>query len=252
MQSHYIDVTQVLLYLFWAFFIGLVIYLHREDKREGYPLETDRKGEMLEGFPGLPTPKTFVLGHGAGSVSFPNDRRETRPIAARSLSGHPGTPLEPAGNPMLGAIGPGAYADRADTPDLALDGRPKIVPLRVAKEFFVASHDPNPVGMSVIAGDGAVAGTVCDVWVDRSEPQVRYYEVDVADSGRRALVPSGFVRVDGSNRRIKVRSIYAKHFADVPALARPDQVTLLEEDRISAYYGGGTLYAEPSRAEPLL
>ncbi len=37
----------------------------------------------------------------------------------------------------------------------------------------------------------------------------------------------------------------------MPGLRNPDQVTLLEEDRISAYYGGGTLYAEPSRLGPL-
>ena len=34
-----IDVAQVTLYLFWLFFAGLLIYLRREDKREGYPLE---------------------------------------------------------------------------------------------------------------------------------------------------------------------------------------------------------------------
>jgi hypothetical protein len=29
-------------------------------------------------------------------------------------------------------------------------------------------------------------------------------------------------------------------------------VTLLEEDRLSAYFGAGTLYAEPSRLGPWL
>jgi photosynthetic reaction center H subunit len=29
-------------------------------------------------------------------------------------------------------------------------------------------------------------------------------------------------------------------------------VTLMEEERIAAYYGAGTLYAEPSRGEPLI
>ena len=37
----YIDVAQLVLYVFWIFFIGLVIYLRREDKREGYPLEAE-------------------------------------------------------------------------------------------------------------------------------------------------------------------------------------------------------------------
>ena len=38
----YIDVAQVVLYMFWVFFAGLVYYLHRENKREGYPLDSDR------------------------------------------------------------------------------------------------------------------------------------------------------------------------------------------------------------------
>jgi photosynthetic reaction center H subunit len=38
----------------------------------------------------------------------------------------------------------------------------------------------------------------------------------------------------------------------VPGLANPDQITLQEEDKIVAFYGGGHLYATPQRAEPLL
>jgi photosynthetic reaction center H subunit len=38
----------------------------------------------------------------------------------------------------------------------------------------------------------------------------------------------------------------------VPTTKHPDQVTLLEEEKIMAYYGGGTLYAHPSRKEPLI
>jgi photosynthetic reaction center H subunit len=49
-----------------------------------------------------------------------------------------------------------------------------------------------------------------------------------------------------------VRSIRGDQFAEVPATRNPDQVTRLEEDRITAYYGGGTLYALPSRLGPLL
>jgi photosynthetic reaction center H subunit len=35
-------------------------------------------------------------------------------------------------------------------------------------------------------------------------------------------------------------------------LASPDQITLREEDMVMGYFGGGTLYAKPSREEPLL
>ena len=41
-------------------------------------------------------------------------------------------------------------------------------------------------------------------------------------------------------------------FADVPGTKSTDQVTQLEEEKIMAYYGAGTLYAEPSRVDPLV
>jgi photosynthetic reaction center H subunit len=46
--------------------------------------------------------------------------------------------------------------------------------------------------------------------------------------------------------------VYARHFADVPGLKNPNEVTKLEEEKISAYYGGGTLYADAKRSEPLI
>ena len=55
-----IDLAQMVLYAFWAFFAGLIIYLRREDKREGYPLVRE-DSTTVEGFPAVPTPKTRVL-----------------------------------------------------------------------------------------------------------------------------------------------------------------------------------------------
>jgi photosynthetic reaction center H subunit len=117
----------------------------------------------------------------------------------------------------------------------------------------VHGRDPDPRGKPVIAADGEVAGTVTDVWVDLSEPQIRYFEAEVAGDGgkRRALIPAGFAKVDRTGT-ITVRSLLARHFARIPELAKPDQVTLLEEDKICGYFGGGTLYAEPERQEPCI
>ncbi len=36
------------------------------------------------------------------------------------------------------------------------------------------------------------------------------------------------------------------------ATRQPDTVTILEEEKIMAYYGGGSFYARPGRTEPLL
>lgn len=252
--TSYIDVAQVTLYAFWIFFAGLIVYLRREDKREGYPLESDRSDRvMVQGFPSIPSPKTFLL-HDGSTRSAPRAEPPGRPIAAVPVAPWPGAPLEPTGNPMLDAVGPASYVDRADVPDLTYDhGLPKIVPLRVATDYFVEPRDPDPRGMPVIAADGLVAGEVSDVWVDRSEFLIRYLEVRVpALDGRTVLLPMPFARVVAHLRQIRVASITAAQFADVPALQSPDQVTFREEDRISAYFGSGHLYATPARLGPLV
>ena len=59
----YIDITQVLLYVFWFAFFGLVLYLRREDKREGYPLTSNEPGRKVQGFPAYPGKKEFIPTH---------------------------------------------------------------------------------------------------------------------------------------------------------------------------------------------
>jgi photosynthetic reaction center H subunit len=59
-----------------------------------------------------------------------------------------------------------------------------------------------------------------------------------------------FTRI--GSRGVVVDSVMGSDFAGVPTTRSPDTVTFLEEERIMAYYGAGTLYASPARAEPLL
>jgi photosynthetic reaction center H subunit len=249
-----IDVAQVVLYAFWIFFAGLILYLRREDKREGYPLETDLPGRVVaQGFPALPKPKTFRLRQG-GTVSAPNYKADARELRVRPTAPWPGAPLEPTGNPMIDGVGPASYAERSDTPDTTIDGRPRIVPLRVATDFWVESRDPDPRGMAVVGADRIVAGKVVDAWVDRSETIIRYLEVEITEpkAGGVVLLPMNFAKIDRDRRQVRVSAILHDQFIDVPKLRNPDQVTLLEEDKIVGYYGGGTLYATPHRVGPLL
>lgn len=169
-----------------------------------------------------------------------------------SLGAHPGAPFTPDTDPMRAAVGPGAYADRADVPDVTVHGLPKIVPMRADANFFIEPRDPDPRGMAVVAADGAVAGTIVDAWVDRSEPQIRYFEVELAAGGRTVLLPIGYARIKGRSRTVHVKSIRAAHFDGVPGIRTPEQITLLEEDKIMAYYAGGYLYADDSRLGPVL
>lgn len=253
--TNYIDVAQIVLYAFWAFFVGLIIYLRREDKREGYPLESDRTDRtnrvQVQGFPAMPAPKTFRLAHG-GSVTVPSTTPDRRTLNASPVEAWPGAPLRPTGNPMLEGVGPAAYAERSDQPDLTFEGHLRIVPLRVATDHTVESRDPDPRGMPVLGADGVVGGTVADVWVDRAEPQIRYLEVAIGGGTRTVLLPYGFAKYDVGRHLVNCASITAAQFANVPGLRNADEVTRLEEDKIQAYYGGGTLYATPDRFGPLV
>ncbi|MDE2048956.1 MAG: photosynthetic reaction center subunit H, partial [Betaproteobacteria bacterium] len=86
---------------------------------------------------------------------------------------------------------------------------------------------------------------------DRAEMLFRYLELETATvPARRVLLPINFARID--SRQVNVKSILGAQFAKVPGTRNADTVTLLEEERIMAYYGGGTLYATPQRQEPLL
>ncbi len=247
----YIDVAQVALYTFWLFFAGLIFYLRREDKREGYPLVTEQAGRVLEGFPRMPAPKTFLLPHG-GTVTAPRVEPPEPGFDAMPIAAWPGAPLQPIGNAMLAGVGPAASALRADTPDLMNETTDlRIVPLRVATDHYLDEESPDPRSMTAVGADGVIGGVVSDIWVDRAEAAIRYLEVTLA-AGPSVLLPMPLVRVNALARQVVVQSIMGAQFADVPMLANPDQVTLREEDRIQAYYASGHLYAQPSRLEPLL
>jgi len=252
----YIDVAQLALYGFWLFFAGLIWYLHREDKREGYPLVAPRrKGRVIvEGFPNVPPPKTFLM-HDGSTILVPRPEAPEGPLKAIYADSFPGAPLVPVGDPMLAEVGPGAYARRADVPDLAFDDNlPKIVPLRSAPEFFLAWEDPDLHGFTVVGADGVEAGIVIDTWIDRSEVVVRYVGVRLTLPGatHTVLLPLNYLAIRAKQRQVRTSFIQGAQFAYVPVLRNPDVVTLLEEDKIMAYYSAGVLYATPRRAGPLL
>jgi photosynthetic reaction center H subunit len=248
-----IDLVLVLLYLFFAAFLILILWLNRESKREGYPLVSDRWGRKLyttvEGFPATPPKKHFLVSH---PVPGHGEDRPERDISglAYGVDLQPGSPIVPTGNAMVDGLGPAAWANRADVPDMTFDDNvPKIVPLRAAPGYDTASEDPDPRGKPVVTLDGKVAGTVVDLWVDKSEAIFRYIEVEVSGSGRRVLVPMFLATVSGSGR-VKVVSVTADQLAAAPGIKNPETVTLLEEDKVSAYFGGGHFYATPERSEP--
>lgn len=249
-----IDVAMVVFYAFVLFFLCLVFYLRREDRREGYPLEDEMSGRLDT--PGGPLmqsePKTFILPFGRGTVTTPTKGREPVEIAARRTDRFAGAPYAPTGNPLVDGIGPAAYADRAKWPDLDMEGHPRIVPLGAALDYAIERRDPDPRGWPIFGCDGQRAGTVSEAWVDRADRLIRYLAVDLPSAGGTVLVPMMMVSVDRRHARIVCDAVTAAQFVDAPRIAAADQITLYEEDRVLGYFGGGYLYATPERQEPFL
>lgn len=246
------DAAELMFYIFFLFFIGLVIWLRREDRREGYPLESDVGGHLLDNDGLLQTakPKTFHLPFGQGSVTTPTKGREPIEVPnAHRTAVWAGSPLEPDGDGIGAGVGPGAWAARSDTPDVTHEGDLRIVPIGDTS-IYVESRDPDPRGMRVVGADGNVAGTVADLWVDRSEMMIRYLDVNV--DGKSVLLPMTMAVVDRRRNIVHCSALNAGQFAGAPGLAKAGTITRLEEEKITAYFGSGYLYASPSRAEPYL
>ena len=244
-----IDLALIALWLFFLFFAVLVYYIQTENMREGYPLEDDG-GDTApnQGLFPLPTPKTFILPHGRGEKTVPDYQREARDVALERSSASNGFPFLPTGDPMRDGVGPGSWAPRRDVPELDGKGHPKIRPMSHLEDFAVSAGN-DPRGLTVVAGDGTPVGNVADMWIDEPEALVRYLEVDLFEGGGRKMIPLHFARIKAD--RVLVGSIHGRHFADVPGIKSHEQITLLEEEKIMAYYGGGLLYARaPSPAQP--
>ncbi|MEM9715858.1 MAG: photosynthetic reaction center subunit H [Pseudomonadota bacterium] len=242
------DLASLAIWGFWIFFAGLIYYLQTENMREGYPLQND-DGDLSANqgpFP-VPSPKTFERPHGLEDVTVPTLAPEDRKIPMSRTAASEGFPFEPTGDPMLDGVGPASWAPRANRPELDAHGNPKIVPMSKVKGFRV-SAGVDPHGLPVISGDGQNVGTINDVWIDEGEQLPRYLEFDMGEAGTR-LVPSTLIKIK-SDRAI-IRSLYADQFANIPKHKSARQVTMLEEEKISAYYCGGTLYAG-NRQGPLL
>jgi photosynthetic reaction center H subunit len=247
------DLASLSIWLFWLFFALLIYYLQTENMREGYPLEDeDGNPAANQGLFPIPNAKTFTLPHGRGTVTVPGkeneDAHRRTDLALARTASVGGFPLAPTGDPMADGVGPASWAPRRDEPELDGKGYPKIVPMAHAHGFTVATGR-DPRGMRVGGRDMKAVGTVTDMWVDEPEQQVRYLEIELSPEygGGKRLIPLTLARIKSDH--VMVRSLMKDRFAGIPQHKSDRQVTLLEEDKISAYVAAGSLFADPSKRQ---
>ena len=236
-----IDLVQVLLVAFFLFFGLLIIYLRREDKREGYPLVSHTLRHPVIGWPAPPSSKTYRLIEG-GATSVPH-RWPQHPLGDNPVSKRAGAALTVVGDPVLSQLGAGAFAMRRDDPIMMRDDRPMLLPLRDTHAWQVRRGELDPRGMRVLARDYRPVGTVTDLWVDRDVKILRYLEVRL-DAGGSVLLPIFFAHIRQADREIRVKALKVEHFPHVPRLAHPDRMSPREEDAVTAFYAGGSIYAD--------
>ncbi len=250
------DLASAAIWMFWIFFAGLVYYLQTENMREGYPLQDDDGAAAPNQGPfPVPKPKTFNLPHSRGETVAPSVENEAdharSDLALLRTSQAAGSPYEPTGNPMVDGVGPASWAPRRDVVELDGHGHTKIRPMADLDGFSV-SAGKDPRGLPVVAGDGEVVGRISDMWIDVPESLVRYMTVDLnpEGSGKTRLIPMNMARIKSD--RVKVRSLFGANFDGIPVTKSATEVTLLEEEKIMAWFAGGTLYASPKRLAPQL
>lgn len=250
--TYHVDFAEIATVVFFVAFLAIVLFLRRKDKQEGYPLRAspfDRTA--LLGFPSPREDPTVYLLNEGGSTAAPHHYPDP-PMAAEPLYPFDGTPLSPVGNPLLAALGPGAWVVRSDQPMLTEEGDPMLQPLRGLHGWSLEGQEADPRGMTVFDWRWREVGTVVDVWIDRSIKILRILEVDMQPhlaSGARVLVPIFHTVVRERAREVQVTALDVHQFADIPRPAHPDRITAREDDRLNAYFAAGRFYRD---APPLV
>ncbi len=251
--TEHLDAVQIIVAAFFVFFTGLVYYLRREDKREGYPLrDVSPRNAAIEGFPPMPPAKIYLLQEG-GTTAMPH-HFEPSATRAAPMERHPGAPLVPIGDAMFAEVGPGAYPMRKDTPLLS-EGEPQVLPIRAAPGWDVTRGDADPRGMQVLDAAKVPVGTVTDLWVDRGVKLLRYLEVELdprlgAISAGPLLVPIFRTDIRARRRVVLLRSMLAGYLRTAPRLKSRDRISAREEDQVNAYFAAAAMYGRTYTAEP--
>ncbi len=241
-----LDVAILCVIAFVIFFAGLLVHLRREDKREGYPVEVAGvfgRTQSAQGFPATPKPKLFYRPHDRGVAQAP--RIETpEPVRPGQDLPPMAYPLDPGPDPLNEGVGAAAYTRiREELPDLDVNGEPKLISLNDHSDYYIPDGDPDPRGWVLLSADEKRVGTVHDLWFNRAEFFLRYYEVSIEGADGRRLVPAFFAEALPRDRAVRATTLVAEDMRRTPVRADDSCITMREEDRLNGFYAGGLRFS---------
>lgn len=123
-----------------------------------------------------------------------------------------------------------------------------LAPLADLPAYRVARGEPDIRGWSLDGADGTALGTIGDLVVDLAEEKVRYVVLETAGSGRRVLVPVGYLSIDAERGRVGTRALAEADVLALPGYAG-GQVDRTDEEAVLAVLRdqlrGGRRYLGP-------
>lgn len=248
--TQHIDLAQIAFWVFFLLFLGMVWFLRRNDKREGYPMYASPfTRQRLLGFPLPPPPHTYVLNEG-GRTDTPHLYQQAGP-RAEPFRRFDGTPYTPVGNPLTACLGPGAWVMRRDEPMMTEKHEPVLKPLRELDDWTIAAGETDPRGMTVFDWRWRGVGRVHDIWVDRAIRIIRLLEIDL-DGGGRVLTPIYHTNINEKRREVRVTALQAHQFPGIPMPAQDNLITAREDERLNAYFAAGRFYRQSDLTDPQL
>ncbi|MEM8665767.1 MAG: photosynthetic reaction center subunit H [Pseudomonadota bacterium] len=226
------------------------------------------------GAPLVPVGNPLTAGVGAGSWAIRADRpdlnaeNEIKIVPMRLLPEHSVAEedADPRGMEVIAADG----LPVGTITDLWIDRSEALVryvEIKLDPEVMGASSAPAPSEAAPTAdagpaGNGDVSDTA-DEGNGASEGDEQSDDGDVVVAVKPAttavnsaavdtvLMPMNSASLSPLYGQVMTPTLLAHQFADVPRIKDPSLVTLMEEEKIMAYFAAGEFYATPGRAEPL-
>ena len=95
----------------------------------------------------------------------------------------------------------------------------------------------------LVSADKKTVGIVHDLWFNRAEFFLRYYEVSIDGAEGRRLVPAFFAEALTRDRAVRATTLIADDLRRSPIRADDSCITMREEDRLNGFFAGGLRFS---------
>ena len=142
---------------------------------------------------------------------------------------------------LLLSLGPALHAAEAVAPPAADTAATATWQAGVARTVITPEKY---MWMSGYGGRSKPAeGKVHDLWFNRAEFFLRYFEVSIDGAEGRRLIPSFFAEALPRDSAVRATTLIARDLRRAPIRADDSCITMREEDRLNGFFAGGLRFS---------